>query len=82
LTGNGLPDFVELSDSGSLRVRQFETSGENMVSVADSITIDLPLQALESTVKVEELNGDVVSDIIVLRRQSIEIYMSTAKSDR
>jgi hypothetical protein len=82
LTGNGLPDFVEISDGGSLRVRQFEAPTAGKVGLASSIVIDLPIKALEATVKVRSLNGDAISDIIIVRPQSVEIYMSSIRESK
>ena len=82
LTGNGLPDFVEISDGGSLRVRQFEAPTAGKVGLASSIVIDLPIKALEATVKVRFLNGDTISDIIIVRPQSVEIYMSSIRESK
>jgi hypothetical protein len=78
LTGDGAPDFVELSENGSLRVRKFEVS-EGGVSIANSNTIDLPLQALAAKVGVIQLNSDSTGDIVITRSQAIEIFMSTIK---
>jgi hypothetical protein len=82
LTGNGLPDFVEISDGGSLRVRQFEAPTAGKVGLASSIVIDLPIQALEAAVEIRSLNGDAISDIIIVRPQSIEIYMSSIRESK
>lgn len=78
LTSNGLPDLVEISDAGSFRVRQLEVT-EGAIGVADSNTIDLPLQALDASVKVKSLNSDNISDIVIIRSGSIEIYLSVIK---
>jgi hypothetical protein len=82
LTGNGLPDFVEISEGGSLRVRQFEAPTEGKVGLASSIVIDLPINALEATVKIKSLNGDAISDIVIVRPQAVEIYMSTNRGSK
>ena len=82
LTGNGLPDFVEISEGGSLRVRQFEAPTEGKVGLASSIVIDLPINALEATVNIKSLNGDAISDIVIVRSQSVEIYMSTIRESK
>jgi hypothetical protein len=78
LTGNGLPDLAELSEKGSLRVRQFDIVNED-VRVASSESIDLPIRALAADVSVKSLNGDEIFDIVIVRSQSLEIYMSVSK---
>ena len=82
LTGNGLPDFVEISEGGSLRVRQFEAPTEGKVGLASSIVIDLPINALEATVEIKSLNSDAISDIVIVRPQAVEIYMSTNRESK
>jgi hypothetical protein len=44
--------------------------------------IDLPIQALEAAVEIRSLNGDAISDIIIVRPQSIEIYMSSIRESK
>lgn len=75
LTGDQRPDFLELSEKGSIRVREFASSPGGF-SVADSFSYDLPLQALEAKVYSQDLNGDGVFDLIIEHTSHIEMYLS------
>ena len=75
MTGDQRPDFLELSEKGSIRVREFASSPGGF-SVADSFSYDLPLQALEAKVYSQDLNGDGVFDLIIEHMSHIEMYLS------
>ena len=75
LTGDQRPDFLELSEKGSIRVREFARSPGGF-SVADSFSYDLPIQALEAKVYSKDLNQDGIYDLVIQHASHIELYLS------
>ena len=75
LTGDGQPDFLERSKSGNLEVRSFKGSG-TQVSVNDDVVAEIPIQALQATVEVQDLNADGIGDFIIQRDGNLEIHLS------
>lgn len=75
LTGDGQPDFLERAKSGSLEVRSFKGSG-NQVSVNDDVVAEIPIKALQATVEVQDLNADGIGDFIIQRDGNLEIHLS------
>jgi len=75
LTGDGQPDFLERSKSGNLEVRRF-VGTETKVQVDDEIVAEIPIQALQASVDVQDLNADGIGDFIIQRDGNLEIHLS------
>ncbi|MDA0666496.1 MAG: hypothetical protein O3A95_05700 [Planctomycetota bacterium] len=75
LTGDGQPDFLERAISGNLEVRRFSGNG-SQVTVNDDVVAEIPIQALQATIEVQDLNGDGIGDFVIQRDGNLEIHLS------
>lgn len=75
LTGDGQPNFLERSKAGSLEIRRFVPTGHG-VSVAEDVTAEIAISALQAAVEVIHLNDDGIGDFIINRDSKLEIHLS------